>query len=107
MRDLTAIFTAALFTALILGIQHYAILPYYRAGVRRDMPILMRYVIGVLAILAPSFVLFSVWGTLSANDAILALSLITAIGGLAVFCFYGLDHLFTQISLRRDKRQTR
>ncbi len=74
-----------LFTCILLALLHY--FPW-RGLLKRDLPILARYTIGVLALMAPASVLWTVqkeWSNL-----ILMWSVVIC-GGLTVFLLHVLD----------------
>lgn len=81
-----------LISALLLLLQHYALLPYARHIARKELPTLTRYVLGVLALNGPLVILFAFLPQgltpLIVNLAIIA---VTTTGGLAVLAAYGLD----------------
>jgi hypothetical protein len=104
MRDPALIIATGLAAAALLGLQHYAGLPYFKAALRRDMPLTARYVMGVLALYLPLAALFLVWGQMTAADAMWAMSAVLGLGGGSVFSYHWLDRLFERLSLRRDEQ---
>lgn len=104
MRDPWLILISGITAAMLLGLQHYAGLPYWQSAQRRPMPVLTRYIIGVLGLLTPVAVVYLAWGEMTAADALAALVGTVIVGGGAVLAFYGLDRLFAAISLRHDRK---
>jgi hypothetical protein len=104
MRNPELIIITAIVSAVLLGLQHYLVLPYWKAAARREMPLIVRYIGGVLSTSVPTCFLFIYWGSLTAADAITAIVCNTVLSGLSVVSFYALDWLFELISLWHDRR---
>ena len=83
--DWMGILIAALMSALSLMVQH--LLPWPKIF-DRDMPRVVAYILGVLALALPLTVLFAVWALW---QALLALWMVIVAGGASVLLAYALE----------------
>lgn len=98
----TPVALAGIAAALLLLLQHYAILPYVRHIWRRNMPIILRYVAGMLAVNGSLVMLF--WLEPSVEPAT-AVIWVTSCGGTAVMLAYVLDKVVEELAQRREERE--
>ena len=82
---------AALVASLTLLVQHY--FPW-RLVFRKDLPRVLAYVMGVLALAAPLSGLFVVWGEFA---SLVSLWVVIGAGGISVMGAYGLEWLLKKI----------
>jgi hypothetical protein len=101
----TPILTFSTIAALILLVEHYAVLIYTRLLSGNPLPVLPRYVIGTLAMNGTLTVFFFLQPSLTPLGAAASVILITSLSGLAVFLAYGLDWCFEGLAQRREARE--
>ena len=91
---------------LLLWVEHW--FPW-RLMFRKELPRLLAYIMGVLALHAPTTVLFIFWAR-SAVDVshyghVIALWSVTIAGGLAVLSAYGIDWLLDRLARSTELRE--
>ena len=79
------ILITALTAGSLLLAEHYA---PWRLVLRRKLPRIVAYILGVLALVVPLTVLYALW---AAWQAVLALWVVTLAGGAVVLACYALD----------------
>mgnify|MGYP001560007618 CR=1 FL=1 len=97
LTHISSISLAALIAALLLVIEHYALLPYVRSIWRRDMPVLVRYTLGTLA-MNGTLTILNLAVDMDNVESAAAIVIVVTCSGLAVFACYGLDELIARIS---------
>lgn len=95
---------AAISSALLLLLEHYALLSYTRHVARREMPFIVRYVLGTLALNGALVMLFWLDPKTNAANAIIW---VTAISGLAVLLAYAVDWVVESLSQWREESELR
>lgn len=96
---------ACLVAALLLVVEHYALLPLCRLVFRIEMPPLVRYVLGVLALNGTLVVLFDKLPTLTPLTAVIATIAVTVCGGSALGLVYAVDWVAERLAQWRESQE--
>lgn len=89
----TATVVASAISAIILLLEHYALVPLWKKTLNQEMPPLARYVAGVLALYVPITWAYLSISQLDSGSAVTILWGVSVIGGATVFATYGFDRL--------------